>query len=73
MGPDEAESMSSLLHDVVAETGLTAVVVEHNLGVLRALADRLVALDFGRVVAVGEASEVLGDGRVASSYLGSDR
>jgi ABC-type branched-subunit amino acid transport system ATPase component len=46
------------------------LVIEHDLGVLATVADRLVALDLGRVVASGPPGTVLADPAVSRSYLG---
>ena len=50
--------------------GLTLLIIEHNMRVLREIAPRLVAMDGGRVIADGPTSEVLKNQRVIHSYLG---
>jgi ABC-type branched-subunit amino acid transport system ATPase component len=50
--------------------GLGLLVVEHNLAVVRSLADRVVVLDAGHVIAAGPPDEVAGDERVRAAYLG---
>jgi ABC-type branched-subunit amino acid transport system ATPase component len=54
------------------ERGLTVVAIEHALGVLTELADRVVVLDQGAVVADGPPGVVLATPRVAEAYLGDD-
>ncbi len=54
------------------ERGLTIVAIEHSLGVLGELADRVVVLEQGQVVASGPPREVLGSPRVAEAYLGEE-
>jgi ABC-type branched-subunit amino acid transport system ATPase component/ABC-type branched-subunit amino acid transport system permease subunit len=65
----EAERMTEQLRSLRDE-GLGLLVVEHNLGVVRRLADRVVVLDAGRVIADGSPDEVAADERVRAAYLG---
>jgi len=51
--------------------GLTIVIVEHSIPVIRSLCARAVVLDFGRVLMEGEINDVLEDRRVQDAYLGS--
>jgi branched-chain amino acid transport system permease protein len=50
--------------------GTTILLVEHVMRVVTALADRIVVLDQGRVLAMGEANEVMTRSDVAVAYLG---
>jgi branched-chain amino acid transport system ATP-binding protein len=52
--------------------GLTILAIEHSVGVLAELADRMVVLDQGAIVADGRPVEVLGSPRVKEAYLGDD-
>jgi ABC-type branched-subunit amino acid transport system ATPase component/ABC-type branched-subunit amino acid transport system permease subunit len=65
----EASRMTDLLRSLRAE-GLALLVVEHNLGVVRSLADRIVVLDAGRVIADGPPDAVAADEAVRAAYLG---
>jgi branched-chain amino acid transport system ATP-binding protein len=51
--------------------GLTLIVIEHNMQVLMALADRVVALHLGAKIAQGTPEEIQADPRIIESYLGS--
>jgi branched-chain amino acid transport system ATP-binding protein len=66
----ETEALVPALRRIQAELGCAVLLIEHDMGVLRRLADRVVALDTGRVVAVGTADEVLAHPAVLASYLG---
>jgi branched-chain amino acid transport system ATP-binding protein len=50
--------------------GITIVLIEHNLGEVLRICPRLVVLDNGRLIADGEAAEVMADARVRSAYVG---
>jgi ABC-type branched-subunit amino acid transport system ATPase component/ABC-type branched-subunit amino acid transport system permease subunit len=65
----EAARVTELLRELRAE-GLAVIVVEHNLGVVRSLADRVVVLDAGRVIADGVPDLVAADQRVRAAFLG---
>jgi ABC-type hemin transport system ATPase subunit len=47
------------------------IVVEHNVPLISSLADRIVAMDLGRVIADGTPQQVLNDRHVVESYLGA--
>jgi branched-chain amino acid transport system ATP-binding protein len=69
----ESESLGPLLQTVKALTGVSLVVVEHDMPLITSISDRLVALDLGRVIAEGRPREVVNHPDVVASYLGSDR
>jgi len=67
----EVEAMGELLRRVRTQLGATLVVVEHDIGFIAALADTLVAMDQGRVLAAGRPDEVLERPDVVEAFLGS--
>ena len=64
----EAESLAPMLVDVRDRLGTSLVVIEHDVPLLRSVAERLVALDLGRVVASGPTDEVLRDPAVSRAF-----
>ena len=68
----EAEALAPLLVQLRDTLGTSLLVIEHDVPLLRAVAERLVALDVGRVVASGDPDTVLRDPTVARSFLGSN-
>jgi ABC-type branched-subunit amino acid transport system ATPase component len=69
----EAEALAPLLRRVRDATGCSLVIIEHDMGLISAVCDELVALEFGSVIARGTPAEVLGHPRVIASYLGDGR
>ena len=67
----EAEALGPLLQRIRTQTGATLLVIEHDVPLLLSIANRMVALDLGQVVAVGEPDEVVNDPAVVHSYLGT--
>ena len=63
--------MGGLLHRVRAQLDATLVVVEHDIAFVAGLADTLVAMDRGTVLASGTPSEVLDRDDVVEAFLGT--
>jgi ABC-type branched-subunit amino acid transport system ATPase component/MFS family permease len=68
----EAEALGPMLRRVRRELGASLLVIEHDLPLLRSVADRMVALDLGRVVTEGPPQAVVEHPEVVASYLGTD-
>ncbi len=67
----EAEALAPLLENLRDRLDATLLVVEHDLSLISRVADRLVAMDQGRIVTVGPPAEVLEHPEVVASYLGT--
>ncbi|MBA2281664.1 MAG: ATP-binding cassette domain-containing protein [Acidimicrobiia bacterium] len=68
----ETEALGPLLLRVREATGCSVLVIEHDMPLLSAICDRMVALELGGVIAEGTPAEVLEHPRVVESYLGTD-
>ena len=71
MSVDEVPVVLDLIHAVKAERNKTVLLVEHKMDVVRALADRIVVLHNGALVADGEPGEVMRSAIVRDAYLGA--
>jgi ABC-type branched-subunit amino acid transport system ATPase component len=70
MNPRETEELTRLIGRLRSERGLTIVVIEHDMRVVKGVSDRVVALDYGRKIADGPYEEVAHNEQVIEAYLG---
>ena len=70
MNVEEKEDMARFILDVQEETGMAIVLIEHDMGVVMDITDRLVVLDFGRTIGEGVPDEMKRDPAVIKAYLG---
>ena len=68
----ETEALGPLLKRVQAHSGCSVLVIEHDMPLLRAVCDRMIALELGQVIAEGAPGDVLSHDAVIRSYLGTD-
>ena len=72
LGSGEIADLSALIRRVHAEEGLTVVLIEHKLREFMRLVDRVIALDFGEVIARGLPEEIVRHPAVIEAYIGQD-
>ena len=70
MNLEEKEDMSRFIIDVNDQFGTTIALIEHDMGVVMDLSDRVVVLDYGRKIADGVPAEVKANQNVVDAYLG---
>ena len=70
MNVEEKEDMSRFILDANDEFGTTICLIEHDMGVVMDLSDRVVVMDYGRLIGDGTPEEVRSNQAVIDAYLG---
>jgi branched-chain amino acid transport system ATP-binding protein len=69
---EEKEEMIFWIRDIRDILGVTVILIEHNMQMVKNISDRILAINFGSMIAQGSAKEVLNHPEVIRAYLGED-
>jgi len=72
MNLEETEDMARFILDIREELGISMILVEHDMGLVMDIADRIMVLDFGVPIATGTPGEIQRDAEVIKAYLGEE-
>jgi len=72
MNAEETEDMARFILDINEERDITVVLIEHDMGVVMDISDRICTLDFGERISLGKPEEIQADPKVVSAYLGEE-
>ena len=67
---EETEGMGFWIEDIKKDLGITVIMVEHDMNLVRQVSDRVLALNYGRVIALGTPEEVQTHPEVVRAYIG---
>lgn len=70
MNAEETEDIARFILDIRDELGVTILMVEHDMGIVMDISDRVAVVNFGHLIAAGTPSEISADPTVIKAYLG---
>jgi branched-chain amino acid transport system ATP-binding protein len=68
---EETDDMVYWINDIRSELGITVLMVEHDMTLVNRVSDRVLALNYGQVLALGAPDRVANDPAVIAAYLGT--
>jgi ABC-type branched-subunit amino acid transport system ATPase component len=70
MNPHETQELADLISRMRDELGVSILLIEHDMPVVRGASEHVVVLDFGQTIAAGSFEDIVTDDRVIEAYIG---
>ena len=72
MNPQETEELRQMIELIRKEFNLTVLLIEHDMKFVMGICERIMVLDYGRIIAEGGPAEIKTNPQVIKAYLGND-